>query len=113
VFDSADAASVSFPQHVPVRRFRLTGTEARIGRRSASQGTPEIDLAGPPADPGVSRLHATLTSAPDGTWSITDLGNVNAIRVNGVDVPAGSTIQLCPGDRIHLGAWTQLTILRD
>ena len=113
VLDSADAASISFPEHVPTRRFPLTGTEACIGRRSASQGNPEIDLTGPPADPGVSRRHAKLTSAPDGTWSITDLGTANGIQVNGAAVPSGGTVQLNPGDRIHLGAWTQLTILRD
>jgi hypothetical protein len=111
--DAADADSISFPGLVPERRFTLSGSEARIGRRSSSQGTPEIDLTGPPTDPGVSRLHAKLVSDSDGTWSVTDLGRANGIQVNGSDVPAGGTVKLRPGDRIHLGAWTQLTIFRD
>jgi serine/threonine-protein kinase len=112
--DATDADSISFPAVVPERRFTLSGSEARIGRRSASQGiTPEIDLTGPPTDPGVSRLHAKLVSAPDGSWSVTDLGKANGIQVNGTDVPSGGTVKLRPGDRIHLGAWTQLVILRD
>src|SRR5215472_7324574 len=40
-----DAALIGFPDHFQERRFRLSGTEARIGRRSASRHTePEIDL---------------------------------------------------------------------
>jgi serine/threonine protein kinase len=34
--DAADAASISFPANVPARRFPLSGTEVRIGRRSRS-----------------------------------------------------------------------------
>ena len=63
--DDADAASISFPVYVAERRFRLDGSTVRIGRRSRSLHVqPEIDLAGPPTDPGVSRLHAALTSGP-------------------------------------------------
>ena len=50
-----DAATLEFPVYCPERRFRLSGSEVRIGRRSASRGLePEIDLTGPPTDPGVS-----------------------------------------------------------
>jgi hypothetical protein len=49
-----DAATLDFPAYCPERRFQLTGTEMRIGRRSTSRGLePEIDLSGPPTDPGV------------------------------------------------------------
>jgi serine/threonine protein kinase len=111
--DDADAASISFPVYVAERRFRLDGGTVRIGRRSRSLHVqPEIDLAGPPTDPGVSRLHAALTAAPDGTWSVMDLGSPNGIQVNGKDVPSGTPVPLRPGDQIHLGAWTLITIAR-
>ena len=85
-----DAASISLPAHVPERRFRLSGTEVRIGRRSVSRRIePEIDLTGPPTDPGVSRLHAVLIAGPDRSWSVVDPGSPNGILVNGKDVPPG------------------------
>jgi len=109
-----DAASIAFPAFVPERRFRLSGAEVRIGRRSVSRHIdPEIDLTGPPADTGVSRLHAVLTAGPDQSWSVADAGSGNGIVVNGKDVPAGQVVPLRHGDRIHLGAWTVITIVRD
>jgi len=109
-----DAASIAFPGFVPERRFRLSGAEVRIGRRSVSRHIdPEIDLTGPPTDTGVSRLHAVLTVGPDQSWSVADAGSGNGIVVNGKDVPAGQVVPLRHGDRIHLGAWTVITIVRD
>jgi FHA domain-containing protein len=106
-----DAAAIGFPAYCPERRFRLAGTEVRVGRRSESRGIhPEIDLTGPPADPGVSRLHVVLVSAPDGTWSVVDPGSANGTLVNGDEVPAGETVRLRDGDVIHLGAWTALRV---
>jgi serine/threonine protein kinase len=111
--NDSDSQSISFPGEIPARRIPLQGAEVRIGRRSASMGIkPEIDLMGPPRDPGVSRQHAKLIPAPDGTWTIVDLGTENGITVNGRDVPARGSVPLNPGDRIHLGAWTKITITR-
>jgi pSer/pThr/pTyr-binding forkhead associated (FHA) protein len=110
----ADASELSFPAYCPERRFPLSGTEVRVGRRSVSRGIhPEIDLTGPPADPGVSRLHALLVAGPDGTWSVMDPGSENGTLVNGTTIPANQAVALHDGDRIHLGAWTALTITRD
>jgi hypothetical protein len=68
-----DAAAVQFPAYCPERRFRLFGPEMRIGRRSPSRGLePEIDLTGPPTDPGVSHLHAVLVAEEDGAWAVFD-----------------------------------------
>jgi serine/threonine protein kinase len=109
-----DAGEIVFPARFPERRFRLVGAEVRIGRRSVSRHIePEIDLTGPPRDPGVSRLHAVLTAGPDGTWSVRDADSDNGIRVNGRDVPPQETVPLRHGDRIHLGAWTVITVTRD
>ena len=109
----ADAADIEFPAYFPQRRFRLAGTEVRIGRRSHSSGIdPEIDLSVPPADPGVSRLHAVLLKAPDGTWSVVDPGSANGTAVNGTEIPPGQAVPLREGDRINLGAWTELRVVR-
>jgi serine/threonine protein kinase len=111
--NDSDSQSISFPGEIPARRIPLSGAEVRIGRRSASMGIkPEIDLMGPPRDPGVSRQHAKLIPAPDGTWTIVDLGTENGITVNGRDVPSRGSVPLNPGDHVHLGAWTKITITR-
>ena len=110
--DAADAATMTFPVCVVERRFPLSGTEVRIGRRSSkSPRQPDIDLTGPPADPGVSRQHAELRRAPDGTWSVIDLDSDNGIQVNGKDVPSGTAVPVHLGDQIHLGAWTLITLI--
>lgn len=106
-----DAATLEFPEYFPERLFRLAGPEMRIGRRSTSQGLePEIDLTGPPADPGVSRLHAVLIAEQDGSWVVLDPGSENGTIVNGSEIAAGMRVPLHGGDRIHLGAWTVITI---
>jgi serine/threonine protein kinase len=111
--NDSDNESISFPGNLPERRVPLLGREVLIGRRSKSRGIdPEIDLGGDPRDPGVSRQHAKLVPAPDGSWTVVDLSTENGITVNGRDVPAGDSVPLRPGDRIHLGAWTRITITR-
>jgi serine/threonine-protein kinase len=107
-----EAASIGFPADCGERRFRLSGTEVRIGRRSVSRGIePEIDLTGPPLDTGVSRLHASLIAGPDGSWSVVDSGSPNGTLVNGSEIQPGEPVPLRHGDRIQLGAWTLITII--
>ena len=60
----------------------------------------------------MSRLHAVLIAGPDRAWSVIDSGSPNGIQVNGKDVPPGQQVPLRDGDRIHLGAWTMITITR-
>jgi len=106
-----DAATIEFPGYCPERRFALSGPEMRIGRRSVSRGLePEIDLTGPPADPGISHLHAVLIAQPDGGWSVLDPGSSNGTQVNGAEIGTGVAVPLRAGDRICLGAWTMLTL---
>jgi hypothetical protein len=106
-----DEKSITFPGSYPERSVTLSGTEMRIGRRSFSRGlTPEIDLAEPPADPGISHLHAVLIAQQDGTWLLLDQGSSNGTSVNGRQVASGVPVQLRDGDRICLGAWTVLTV---
>jgi len=106
-------SDVPFPAHASERRIPLVGKQMRIGRRSAARGLElEIDLAEPPVDPGVSRLHAMLIAAPDGTWSVLDPGSANGTFLNGHQIATGDLITLHEGDRIHLGAWTVITMSR-
>jgi hypothetical protein len=113
VASGPDWAEVPFPAYAAERRFRLTGNQMRIGRRSVSRGLdPEIDLTGPPSDPGISRLHAVLIAMPDGNWTVLDPGSANGTLVNGNEIPTGNQVPLHDGDRINLGAWTAITVHR-
>jgi pSer/pThr/pTyr-binding forkhead associated (FHA) protein len=108
------ASGISFPVSCPQRRFRLTGAEVRVGRLSEHSGIdPEIDLSEPPSDPGVSRLHAVLLEDADSSWSVVDPGSANGTMVNGAELPRRQIVPLRDGDRIHLGAWTELKIIRE
>jgi FHA domain len=103
--------NVTFPIGDNERRFALSGTQMRIGRHGAAHDLePEIDLAGPPTDPGVSRLHAVLITAPDGTWTVLDPGSANGTLLNGRKIAIGDMVPLHDGDRINLGAWTVITV---
>ena len=108
-----EGAAVAFPSYCAERRFQLVGNQMRIGRRSVSRGlAPEIDLTGPPADPGISRLHAVLIAVPDGSWAVLDPGSANGTLVNGAEIGVGDQVALHDGDRINLGAWTAITVHR-
>ncbi len=111
-----DAASITFPVYCPDRYFPLRANQVSIGRRSTSRGIqPDIDLTGPPEDPGVSHLHAVLITAPDGTLSIVDLGSSNGTTINDnpTTLRANVSHPLTNGDQIHLGAWTTITVRAD
>jgi hypothetical protein len=112
--DDPDAQRVAFPVFCPDRRFALTeGQQLLIGRRSRSRGIePNIDLTGPPEDVGVSHAHAVLMSTAAGAWTVVDLGSSNGTYLNDSTDPLKPNVPapVKPGDRIHLGAWTTLTI---
>ncbi len=111
-----NADRFSFPASTAPWRVELTGAVVRIGRRSASRGiTPEIDLAGPLVDPGVSREHARLLAQPDGSWALIDEGSTNGTCLNGVAkrIPTNQQVSLADRDRVYLGIWTTITLHRD
>lgn len=110
-----DTPPVPFPPYHPTRQVLLSGPEVRIGRRSLSRGvTPEIDLGERPQDPGVSHIHAVLLARPDGSWVLVDPGSTNGTTVNAGSEPIAynTEIPLKDGDRIHVGAWTTITLIR-
>jgi serine/threonine protein kinase len=112
-YDSLDTdPSIVFPEGLAERRFPLAGTHIRIGRRSVTRKIePEIDLTGPPTDPGVSRLHAIMALGPDNYWYLTDPDSPNGIQLNGKEITPGEAVPLRDGDRIHLGFWTVITMV--
>lgn len=113
--EGPDIAAVTFPQYCPPRTFPLAGAQMTIGRRSRSRGiAPEIDLSGPPLDPGVSTMHAVLLEGPDG-WDLVDVGSRNGTLINESPDPITPNVpvRLAAGDRIKIGAWTVLTVRVD
>ncbi|RSM62278.1 FHA domain-containing protein [Kibdelosporangium aridum] len=111
-----DADTIMFPPYCPDRHFELHGEQVSIGRRSATRGIqPDIDLTGPPEDPGVSRLHALLVAEADGGWAIVDINSANGTTLNyRRDMLKPNTPRtLEDGDRVHIGAWTTITLHAD
>ncbi|MEU5727410.1 FHA domain-containing protein [Micromonospora sp. NPDC047738] len=108
-----DADALTFPRFAAERRFPLVGQQLLIGRSSRSRGIhPDIDLSGPPEDPGVSHTHALLVLQPDG-WAVVDLGSSNGTYLNdphSAPVPAETPVPIAAGDRVFVGAWTCLSI---
>lgn len=111
-----EAAGLFFPPYCPERRIPLTGRgQLRIGRRSQHRGTvPEIDLSVPPEDPGASHQHALLAEQADGSWVLVDQDSTNGTTVNGgaESIAPHTAIPLNDGDRVHVGAWTTITLHR-
>ena len=111
-----DADTIQFPPYCPDRHFPLHGQQVSIGRRSVTRGIlPDIDLTGPPEDPGVSRLHALLVSDADAGWAVVDMNSANGTFLNyrKDNLRPNAPRPLANGDRIHLGAWTTITIQAD
>jgi pSer/pThr/pTyr-binding forkhead associated (FHA) protein len=100
---------VAFPDGEAERTIALDKARVRIGRRrSPGEDAPEIELG----DPAVSRLHATLVRAQDGSWAIVDEGSSNGTTINADPDPITPHVEvpLRDGDRVHVGAWTTITL---
>ncbi|MEU6814964.1 FHA domain-containing protein [Streptomyces sp. NPDC046860] len=110
-----EAAGLNLPAYSPEQQRTLTGNQVTIGRRRHSTGdTPDVDLSVPPEDPGVSHQHAVLVQQPDGGWAVVDQNSTNGTTVNGSDEPIQPfvPVPLQDGDRVHVGAWTTITVHR-
>jgi len=101
-------AGIAFPEGTGAQSIPLGAAELRIGRRDGAPDGPEITGAG--GDPALSRRHAVLRRQADGGYSIEDLGSTNGTAVNGRLLSAGEPVVLADGDRVHVGAWTGMTI---
>ncbi|WP_148005228.1 FHA domain-containing protein, partial [Streptomyces sp. adm13(2018)] len=108
-----EAGGLNLPAYSPDKHLPLRGNQISIGRRRHSTGeSPDIDLAVPPEDPGVSHQHAVLVQQPDGSWAVVDQNSTNGTTINGGEEPIQPyvPVQLQDGDRVHVGAWTTITI---
>jgi predicted ATPase len=114
-FERVQADGIEFPLASYERRFRLEGERATIGRRSTSRGIyPDIDLSAAPTDTGISHQHAILVSQ-SGSWAIVDPGATNGVFLNDgpEPLPRNQPIPFGEDDRVHIGAWTTLTLQRN
>ncbi|MEE1753676.1 FHA domain-containing protein [Streptomyces sp. SP18CS02] len=110
-----DAAGLNLPAYSPEQQVTLSGNQISVGRRRHSTGeSPDIDLSVPPEDPGVSHQHAVLVQQPDGSWAVVDQNSTNGTTLNGGEDPIQPyvPVPLKDGDRVHVGAWTTITIRR-
>lgn len=111
-FRRGKADGVTFPAACQRRFFKLTELSVLIGRRSGVRGVElDIDLSGPPEDPGVTHVHAALVREHDGSYAVVDLNSTNGTRVNDDGpLPRGKRVRLRDGDRIYLGSWSRILI---
>ncbi|MFE6662785.1 FHA domain-containing protein [Streptomyces sp. NPDC057697] len=111
-----EATGLNLPAYSPEQQLPLSGNQITIGRRRQSTGeSPDIDLSVPPEDPGVSHQHAVLVQQPDGGWAVVDQNSTNGTTLNGAEDPIQPyvPVPLQDGDRVHVGAWTTITVRRD
>jgi FHA domain len=105
------AGGMAFPEGLAPRCLPVDAAELRIGRRDpAANGGDAAHISGAADDPALSRRHAVLRRQDDGTYAIEDLGSTNGTEVNGRPIAAGVPVALGDGDRVHLGAWTGITL---
>ncbi|MFB7373200.1 FHA domain-containing protein [Streptomyces sp. NPDC056222] len=110
-----EATGLNLPAYSPEQHLPLQGNQISIGRRRHSTGeSPDIDLSVPPEDPGVSHQHAVLVQQPDGSWAVVDQNSTNGTTINGGEEPIQPyvPVPLQDGDRVHVGAWTTITVRR-
>jgi DNA-binding SARP family transcriptional activator len=114
-YEMLDPDGMDFPAETYSRRFPLIGDLVTIGRRSRSNAIqPEIDLSGSLEDTGVSHRHAVLMRQPEGKWALVDQDSTNGTYLNAEQEPVAPNhpFPLSDGDKIHVGAWTTLTVER-
>ncbi|MEV4923907.1 FHA domain-containing protein [Streptomyces roseoverticillatus] len=110
-----EAAGLNLPAYSPELQLQLSGPQVTVGRKRHSTGeSPDIDLSRPPEDPGVSHQHAMFVQQPDGTWAVVDQDSTNGTTINGSETPIQPyvPVPLQDGDRVHVGAWTTITLRR-
>ncbi|MCB5912420.1 FHA domain-containing protein, partial [Streptomyces pinistramenti] len=110
-----EAAGLNLPAYTPEQVLPLAGEQLAIGRRRNSTGeSPDVDLGRSPEDPGVSHQHALVVQQQDGSWAVVDQNSTNGTTLNLAEEPIQPyvPVALHEGDRVHVGAWTTLTVRR-
>jgi hypothetical protein len=112
-FDRVAADDLHFPDQPTTLMCELDSESVSVGRQSPSRGiVPDIDLSGTYEDPGVSRRHLRFDRLPDGGYAVVDCGSANGTTLNDDPTPIRpeTAVPVGDGDRVHLGAWTTITI---
>jgi hypothetical protein len=112
-FDALHPDDLVLPDDAPSWTVTLDTPTVTVGRRSPKRGIePDIDLGGEYEDPGISRQHLRFQRTDDGGYAVVDCGSANGTTVNDdpTRIPADTPVALAHGDRVHLGAWTTITI---
>ena len=112
-FERVEAEGIEFPAAPIERTVAIAKDRIYIGRGGAVQPDEQaVDLSPSPADAGVSRHHALLERQPDGGWTVVDCHSTNGTYLNdGTDpISCDQPVTVVDGDRIHLGAWTTITL---
>ena len=100
--DIPDSVLIVFAENPLALHFVLSD-ELVLGRRSASDERPDVDLAPYGAFPaGISRRHCQLKRTPDGV-EVSDLGSRNGTYINEEKLEAGHMIALSNGQSIRMG----------
>jgi hypothetical protein len=99
-YERSAPSGLAFPETNGPMTLTLVDDEIDIGRAEAG------------GDPAVSRKHLTLVRRADGSYSVVDRGSTNGTTVNEDPAPieADVPVPLDDGDRIHIGAWTMITV---
>jgi hypothetical protein len=87
--------------------FELTKEVTLVGRPdSILQSYPDVEIE---LDDAVSRRHAEIRHQGS-IFSVVDLGSTNGTLLNGEKIEPQREYPLSPGDRLHLGDRTEITI---
>ncbi len=109
-----EAAGLNLPAYSPEQQRPLTGNQMTIGRRRHSTGdTPDIDLSVPPGGPG--RLAPARGPGPAAGRQLGGRRPELDQRHHGQrrqTIQPFVPVPLQDGDRVHVGAWTTITIRR-
>jgi hypothetical protein len=103
-------AALTFPDGQPPREVALAEGEVHVGRG----GAVDIDLNH--VDPGVSHRHLRLVRNASGDgWDVVDDGSANGTWLDDANepIPRGKPVPVGAGSRIHIGAFTTITLRDD
>lgn len=112
-FQRMQTEGIAVPDGRPAKMLEFVVDQVTIGRASRSRDTdPDLDLSQDLADPGASHQHAVIRRIGPERYELVDLGSTNGTRINDDTEPIAPhrPADVRPGDRIHIGAWTVLTI---
>lgn len=90
-----------------IARFKIRGVEKQKTVRISPGGRVSIGRTGGSDliidDISVSKIHASIASAPEGSLLLADTGSTNGTFINGERIPYGKAMPLAEGDKVKFG----------